>query len=288
MEDLIIERTIDTPKVEFLINGDLLFEGKSCPIAVTRFYDPLFKWIAKLKAEKVNFKINLEYINSASVKKILDLLKELDANRNVKEIVINWHYEEGDDDSLETGQIGGFAARTGSNIGTNSFRAFAMTGRILIIPCILIALLGVPPTVCGAEGESGYGWAALKAVQPQEKLFVKLKDDRKVKGMFHSATDSILVLSNGDETAGYGRQDILEIRLGHGRSLKKSILIGTLIGAGAGAGLGGAAAASDTGYKNDGFLIPVGAAVGAIFGTAIGTVVGLLRGQGELIYKASQ
>jgi hypothetical protein len=50
-------------------------------------------------------KVNLEYINSASVKKILDLLKVLDANRNVREIVINWHYEEGDDDTLETGQI---------------------------------------------------------------------------------------------------------------------------------------------------------------------------------------
>ncbi len=162
-----------------------------------------------------------------------------------------------------------------------------MTGRILIIPWVLIALLGLPPAVCGAENESGYGWAALKAVQPQEKLFVKLKDDRKVKGLFQSATDSMLVLSNGDETTGYDRQDIVEIRLGHGRSLKKSILIGTLIGTGAGAGLGGAAAASDTGYLNDGFLVPVGAAVGAVFGTAIGTVVGLLRGQGDLIYTAN-
>ncbi len=105
MEDLIIEGTIDTPKVEFLINGELLFKGKSCPVAVTRFYDPLFTWISKLRADKVIFNINLEYINSASVKKILDLLKELDANKLVKEIVINWYYEEGDDDALETGQI---------------------------------------------------------------------------------------------------------------------------------------------------------------------------------------
>lgn len=162
-----------------------------------------------------------------------------------------------------------------------------MTERILVIPCVLIALLGVPRAVCGAEDVSGYDWTVLKALQPQEKLFVKLKDNRKVKGMFHSVTDNRLVLSNGDETADYGRQDILEIRLGHGRSLKKPILIGMLIGTGAGAGLGGAAAAADSGYLNDGFLIPAGAAIGAIFGTAIGAVVGLLRGQGDLIFKAS-
>jgi hypothetical protein len=105
MENLIIKSSIDTPKVEFFENGELLIEGKSCPVAVTRFFEPLFSWIAGLRAEKVNFTINLEYINSASVKRILDLLKILDANRNVKEIVINWHYEEGDDDALETGQI---------------------------------------------------------------------------------------------------------------------------------------------------------------------------------------
>jgi hypothetical protein len=105
MENLIIKSTIDTPRVEFLNNGELLLEGKSCPVVVTRFYEPLFVWVTALRAEKVNLNINLEYINSASVKKILDLLKVLDANRNVREIVINWHYEEGDDDNLETGQI---------------------------------------------------------------------------------------------------------------------------------------------------------------------------------------
>ena len=49
--------------------------------------------------------INLEYFNSSSSKKILDLLKVLDANAKVRTIEIIWHYEEGDDDCLESGQI---------------------------------------------------------------------------------------------------------------------------------------------------------------------------------------
>ncbi len=105
MENLIIEGTHYTPRVEFRNNGNLLLEGKSCPVNVTRFYYPLISWVTGLKADRVKFDINLEYINSSSVKNILELLKELEANRYVKEININWYYEEGDDDALETGQI---------------------------------------------------------------------------------------------------------------------------------------------------------------------------------------
>ena len=105
MENLIIEGTNYTPRVEFMQNGNLLLEGKSCPVNVTRFYYPLITWVEGIKAKKVKFDINLEYINSASVKNLLEMLKILDINRNIREIDIDWYYEEGDDDALETGQI---------------------------------------------------------------------------------------------------------------------------------------------------------------------------------------
>ena len=59
MENLIIKSTIDTPRVEFFDSGELLIEGKSCPVTVTRFYEPLFVWVTALKAEKVNLNVNL-------------------------------------------------------------------------------------------------------------------------------------------------------------------------------------------------------------------------------------
>jgi hypothetical protein len=105
MENLIIEGTHYTPRVEFRNDGNLLLEGKSCPVNVTRFYYPIINWAKGLKVKRVKFDINLEYINSSSVKNIMELLKELEANRYIKEIAINWYYEEGDDDALETGQI---------------------------------------------------------------------------------------------------------------------------------------------------------------------------------------
>ena len=105
MENLIIKGTNYTPNVEFKRNGVLLLEGKSCPVNVTRFYYPIILWVEGLKSKRVKFDIDLEYINSASVKNLLEILKSLEANRHIKEIDINWYYEEDDDDALETGEI---------------------------------------------------------------------------------------------------------------------------------------------------------------------------------------
>lgn len=105
MNNLIVESTINTPTVKFGTDGRLLMEGRSLPENVTKFYQPLQEWAAMLNAEVVKMDINLEYINSASAKKILELLKVLDANNNIKEFIVIWHYEKDDEDVLENGQI---------------------------------------------------------------------------------------------------------------------------------------------------------------------------------------
>ena len=105
MENLVIAETDSTPTVNFSINGKLSLKGRSLPENVKEFYTPLEEWVAKLDVKSVTFVISLDYINSASSKKILDVLKSLDENNNVEDIIVNWHYDEGDDDSLESGQI---------------------------------------------------------------------------------------------------------------------------------------------------------------------------------------
>ena len=105
MESLSIIGSNSTPEVIFNTDGKLSLAGRSLPEDVELFYAPMEKWMMALDAEKVLFDINLEYFNSSSSKKILDLLKVLDANMKVKMIEIVWHYEEGDDDCLESGQI---------------------------------------------------------------------------------------------------------------------------------------------------------------------------------------
>lgn len=168
-----------------------------------------------------------------------------------------------------------------------------MRRRIPVIHFVLITLLAMPTfTWSRATEEPNQGWAVLKAVQPGETLHVKLKDGKRIKGMLNSVSETRLIVTDEDQTTGFDRGDILEIRLSRGRSLKKPILTGAAIGAGAGIGLGGIAAASD----NDGQwfdvkasdAVPIGAAVGAIVGTIIGLTIGLFPRRGDLIYKAEQ
>jgi hypothetical protein len=105
MNNLIIEPTSSTPAIQFKTDGRMLIEGRSLPEDVNKFYLPLIEWALKLKAEAVTLDINLEYLNSASTKKMLEFLKILDANNHIKTFIVNWHYESDDEDTLENGQI---------------------------------------------------------------------------------------------------------------------------------------------------------------------------------------
>ena len=50
--------------------------------------------------------MQLEYFNTSSSKCILDVFKKLENlhNKSVAEVIINWYYEEDDEDMLEAGE----------------------------------------------------------------------------------------------------------------------------------------------------------------------------------------
>jgi hypothetical protein len=104
MEDLIIEGTNNTPYIHFKPNGELNMEGRSLPEDSARFFAPVFDWTNALTAENVVLNVKLEYLNTASSKQLLSLLKIITENPSVKKTEINWYYEEGDLDGLETGE----------------------------------------------------------------------------------------------------------------------------------------------------------------------------------------
>lgn len=105
MKNLNLEPTTSTPAVRFTTDGRLLIEGRSLPENVMRFYTPLIEWVKELDTEVVKMDLNLEYLNSASSKKLLEILRLIDRNGLIKEFIVNWHYESDDEDALESGQI---------------------------------------------------------------------------------------------------------------------------------------------------------------------------------------
>jgi hypothetical protein len=109
MEPLFIEGTAKTPTIKFDANQALLeIKGRSIPENSIEFYKPLVDWLDKFatspaKQTKVN--IQLEYFNTSSSKCILDVFKKLETiHKANNEVVINWYYEEDDEDMLEAGE----------------------------------------------------------------------------------------------------------------------------------------------------------------------------------------
>lgn len=105
MNNISIQRTDSTPEIDFKINGELNMLGRSLPEDVHKFYDPIIEWIKHLECEKVKFELKLEYLNTSSTKKLLNLLIALDENQQVGLIELNWYYEYDDLDMEDVGQI---------------------------------------------------------------------------------------------------------------------------------------------------------------------------------------
>ena len=109
MENLVIEGTPKTPTIKFQPEeGKLLIQGRSIPENSIEFYKPLIDALENYSSspkDKTNVEIVLEYFNTSSSKCILDVFKKLEKINSEKDgVVINWHYEEDDEDMLEAGE----------------------------------------------------------------------------------------------------------------------------------------------------------------------------------------
>jgi len=109
MEPINIEGSQKTPSIVFDAEKSILeIRGRSIPENSIEFYKPLVDWLddySKSPNAKTQVDIHLEYFNTSSSKCILDVFKKLEAIHKAKhDVVINWYYEEDDEDMLEAGE----------------------------------------------------------------------------------------------------------------------------------------------------------------------------------------
>lgn len=109
MESISIEGTPKTPSVSFdASTGTIEIKGRSIPENSIEFYRPLVEWLEEYSKEPqklTTVNIQLEYFNTSSSKCILDVFKKLEAIKKARnEVIINWYYEEDDEDMLEAGE----------------------------------------------------------------------------------------------------------------------------------------------------------------------------------------
>lgn len=110
MEKLEIEPFLQTPEINFdPASGIMLLAGKSYPADAIDFYRPIIDWSKKYTekpAAKTELICEIEYLNSASQKQLVELLLAFKPiHTNGGDFVVIWKYEEGDDDILSVGEL---------------------------------------------------------------------------------------------------------------------------------------------------------------------------------------
>ena len=108
MNDLIIKPTQKSLDVK-CIPGEVSLSGNSILSDPKVFFEPVFKWVDEyIKQPEASTTVNLkfEYVDTASVQRIFDVLKHLkELRNNDKELNVNWYYEMDDPELLELGEI---------------------------------------------------------------------------------------------------------------------------------------------------------------------------------------
>lgn len=108
MEELRLKATKNTPEVLLSPEGLIRIRGRSIHENVTEFFGPVEEWVSeyiKLPAAITIIEMNLEYFNSASAKIFIHLFQKVTyVTLKDKKFVINWYYEDGDEDILERGE----------------------------------------------------------------------------------------------------------------------------------------------------------------------------------------
>ena len=83
-------------------------KGRSIPENSIEFYKPIVESLEKYGSKPqgvTTVNIQLEYFNTSSSKCILDVFKKLESiHKSGNQLVINWYYEQDDEDMLEAGE----------------------------------------------------------------------------------------------------------------------------------------------------------------------------------------
>ena len=107
MDNYNLEPTPKTPKLNFdFQSGSFLISGRSIPENSIEFYNPLMSKLEEYvgqPASSTHLEVNLEYFNTSSSKCLVEIFRKMERVSAKSDVRISWHYEEEDEDMLESG-----------------------------------------------------------------------------------------------------------------------------------------------------------------------------------------
>jgi len=108
MKELTLPGTKSSPEIILKPSGIIKIKGRSISENILDCFKPVEEWVIeyiKTPADVTCLDITLEYFNSASTKLLIQLFLKISyVQLKNKKFIINWYYEEGDEDILERGE----------------------------------------------------------------------------------------------------------------------------------------------------------------------------------------
>ena len=100
--------TNNTPEIFLDPEGVIRIKGKANVLATSANFALITDWLDKYLANPADItiiNISVEYLNSYCTARLVNVLKQFSGiMRKGKKLVINWYYEEDDEDLLERGE----------------------------------------------------------------------------------------------------------------------------------------------------------------------------------------
>ena len=108
MQEKTIVSTKNTPEISLNPDGIIKISGRSMNGKISELEEQIENWIDEYiinPPEMTYVHINLEYFDEINLKIYYSLLKKIESIKSSnKKYIINWYYEEGDEDILEKGE----------------------------------------------------------------------------------------------------------------------------------------------------------------------------------------
>ena len=109
MDHLFISATTSSPAVSFNAEtGVLQMTGESYPENTFEFYHPIIHWVKeylKTAAGKVTLQLEMLYLNTGSIKCLMDIFDLLeDAHENGQTVEVIWRYHPGNPRAQDTAE----------------------------------------------------------------------------------------------------------------------------------------------------------------------------------------
>jgi len=141
------------------------------------------------------------------------------------------------------------------------------------LPVLLVLLLLTSHAPLVFSQASSNDWGVVQRINTNEKLVVKQKNGKEVKGSMIEATDTTLTIDRDGKPFGIPRAEVRQVSVIEGKAQKGKW---ALIGAGIGAGVGAAIGRSK--YSRDRDDSEIWLPIGLMFGTGAGAAGGFLFG----------